>query len=164
MGTSSCALAMTGMPLCSHYMGYYSSNRTHGASNSNAYYNCNVSHKLFKVITEINHHFLVQRNDSIKVMHQSGLNSPESCLFCLAKLHVPLHHLQHVLRLIIRQTREIQFTAHPRLTKYLSQLLDKNTNGRTRELFMKRVIMYVKVVHFNSSKTYFILQVFIIDQ
>lgn len=119
MGTSSCALAMTGMPLCSHYMGSYNSNRTHGASNSNAYYNCNVSHKLFKVIAEINHHFLVQRNDSIKVMHQSGLNSPESCLFCLAKLHVPLHHLQHVLRLIIRQTREIQFTAHPRLTKYL---------------------------------------------
>lgn len=40
------------------------------------------------------------------------VDSPESLLLCLAQLHVPLHHLQHVLRLIVRQSCQIKLSTH----------------------------------------------------
>lgn len=41
-----------------------------------------------------------------------GPVSPQPVLFLLPQLHVPLHHLQDVLRLVVRQGRQVQPPAH----------------------------------------------------
>lgn len=55
-----------------------------------------------------------------------GARSPQPVLFVLAQLHVSLHHPQDVLRLVVRQGRQVQPPAHcsrPRHAELLLLLL-----------------------------------------
>lgn len=58
--------------------------------------------------------------------------SPQPLLLLLSQLHVPLDHFQDVLRLVVRQARQVQLPAHRSWPRHAELLLLLVQEGWTR--------------------------------